>query len=291
MPLQESNLQRFVASLVHRIGFKSIKVYLSGIQYWALMCGDSAHISSMSRLFYLLRGIRRIQGNLFRRHRRTPITVSQLHLIHYRLQFLRYSNFERSMFRAMASLAFFGLLRCSEYTSAGRHHFAASNTLLFQDISFANGFSIMHIFIRASKTDPSCYGCTIHIAAISGVLCPVRLMRQYFRCHPSRQGPLFVLSLNRYLVRQDVAILLHRYLPGVSAVNTHSFRIGGASAAASMGVPDSHIQILGRWSSNAYLHYLHLSDDIVARYCNSMVLANSCSRVWDPILCVSQTHR
>ena len=57
LPLQESNFQRFVASLVHRVGFKSIKVYLSGIQYWEQMCGDSAHISSMSRLFYLLRGI------------------------------------------------------------------------------------------------------------------------------------------------------------------------------------------------------------------------------------------
>ena len=33
LPLLESTLQRFVASLTFRMGFKTIKVYLSGIQY------------------------------------------------------------------------------------------------------------------------------------------------------------------------------------------------------------------------------------------------------------------
>ena len=110
LPLLESTLQRFVASLTFRIGFKTIKVYLSGIQYWSIMCGDPAHISGMPRLFYLLRGIRRVQGVTFRRARRMPITVTQLFIIHYRLQFLQYTNFERLMFRTMSSLAFFGLL-------------------------------------------------------------------------------------------------------------------------------------------------------------------------------------
>ena len=149
----------------------------------------------------------------------------------------------------------------------------------------------MYVFIRASKTDPFRSGCTIRIAAVQADVCPVRLMRQYLRHHPSRSGPLFVLGLNRYLIHQDIVNLLHRCLPDVPAINTHSFCIGGASAAASMGVPDSHIQILGRWSSNAYLRYLHLPDSSVARYCRSMALANTCSRVWDPVLGASQTRQ
>ena len=78
LPLHELTLQRFVTSLVYRLGYKSIKVYLSGIQYWAILLGDPAHISGMGCLFYLLRGIRRVQGSSFHRSRRLPITIHHL---------------------------------------------------------------------------------------------------------------------------------------------------------------------------------------------------------------------
>ena len=103
----------------------------------------------------------------------------QLFVIHYHLQLLQYSNFEWLMFRIMLSSAFFGLLRSSKYTSAGRLLFAATNTLLCLDISFAADDSIMYIFIRASKTDPFRSSCTILIADVQATVCPVRLMRQY----------------------------------------------------------------------------------------------------------------
>ena len=118
-------------------------------------------------------------------------------------------------------------------------------------------------------------------------------MHHYLARHSSRQGPLFVLVPNHFLIRADVVNLIRCCLPGVAGVNTHSFRIGGASAAASMNIPDSHIQILGRWSSNAYLRYLHLSDiySIVSRYCNSLGQASSHSQVWDPVSCTSRPLR
>ena len=69
-------------------------------------------------------------------------------------------------------------------------------------------------------------------------------------------GPLYIFIDGKYLTRQFVANLLSLALPHVPNINTHSFRIGGASAAASAGIPDSVIQILGRWSSDAYKRYL-----------------------------------
>ena len=38
---------------------------------------------------------------------------------------------------------------------------------------------------------------------------------------------------------------------------SHSFRIGAATTAAAAGLPAWMIKSLGRWSSNAYLSYIH----------------------------------
>ena len=51
---------------------------------------------------------------------------------------------------------------------------------------------------------------------------------------------------------------MHLQLP-VTLFKLHSLRIGGASALAAYGVPDSLIQKLGRWKSLAFLQYIHLS--------------------------------
>ena len=55
--LVEETLQRFVVSLTNRVGYKCIKVYLSGTQFSSIMAGFNIHIGSSPRLFYLLRGI------------------------------------------------------------------------------------------------------------------------------------------------------------------------------------------------------------------------------------------
>ena len=65
-------------------------------------------------------------------------------------------------------------------------------------------------------------------------------------------------------------------------LNTHTFRIGGASAAASAGVPDSVIQILGRWKSDAYRRYIRLSDTTVADVTKRIISQiPDTTRFWD----------
>ena len=240
-------------------------------------------ICDMAQLHYLLRGIRRTQGPSFSRPRRQPITIAHLQTIHFRLNFMRYTPFQRSMFRAATCLAFFGFLRCSEYTCTNQYRFDPSYTLLVRDIIISPNRSIMHVTLRASKTDPFRVGTVIRIGATYDYLCPVACMHIYISNHPAPDGPLFILTPHRFLTRSDMVGLLTFCLPDVPNINTHSFRIGGASAAASAGVPNSTIQILGRWTSDAYRRYLHLSDSSVIDLSRRIRLVDTYTRVWDHV--------
>ena len=283
-PLDEYRLQRYVVSLANRISFKTIKVYLSGVQFFSLLIGSNIRIASFPRLYYVLRGIRRLQGDRFRRPRRLPITYQQLLTIFHRVNLQMYTSFQSLMLRSACALAFFGLLRCSEYTSPRRTSFDVDATLLVQDISFNANRTIMFVRIKASKTDPFRLGCTIRVAAVPGRICPVALLREYLRSHLTGVGPLFIWRPGHYLIRNDMVLLIRRCFPRQLNFNTHSFRIGGASAAASAGVPDSHIQILGRWSSDAYRHYIHASDALIFRLGHALVSNSPSTRIWDSLM-------
>ena len=181
------------------------------------------------------------------------------------------------MFKAATSLAFFALLRSSEYVCRFRTRYDSRFCLSREDIWFNRSFSIMFVRIKASKTDPFRAGCIVRVARLPGNnCCPIELMLDYLTLRTSVQGPLFVLSLEplHNLMRQDVTLLLNRCLPEVANVNTHSLRIGGASAAAAAGIADSQIMILGRWSSNAYQRYLFLSDSAVKTLCEAIASHN-----------------
>ena len=279
-PLEEHVLQRYVASLAQRVSYSTIKVYLCGLQFFSHMRGLTESISSMPRVYYLLRGIRRSQGSTFQRPRRQPITTNHLKLIHHRLTFMNYNKLQQVSLSTAASLAFFGFLRCSEYTCASSSCFDPSKELMVRNITIAADYSILTVHIRASKTDPFRNGCYIRIGATGDKLCPVTWMREYLAIHPVPQGPLFVLSSTHFVTRRDIVTMLSRCLPEVGNINTHSFRIGGASAAATAGVPDSTIQLLGRWSSDAYRRYLRLSNITVIDLSRRISRVNVISRFW-----------
>jgi len=68
--------------------------------------------------------------------------------------------------------------------------------------------------------------------------------------------------------------LLHQGL-SCNGINTHCFRIGDATVATAAGCSDSVIQIMGRWSSDAFREYLQLSDHTIVDIGNRMVHTSS----------------
>ena len=268
-----------VASASRNLSYRSIKVYTFGIQYHSLLHGFPIRISAMRYLYYVLRGIRRIQGNSLTRQPRSPITVSHLWIMLSFLSSSKFSPHDKAMWHCAIVTAFFGLLRVSEFTCASI--FDPACHLSPADISFKPDNSIMYINIKSSKTDPFRTGCTIRLAAIPNhKLCPVTAMQQYLKFCTLQQGPLFLFNNGAFLTRKFVAAFLHLSLPGVPNINTHSFRIGGASAALSAGASDSLIRIMGRWSSDCFNNYLRITDRQVFRFQDSLSLGYT-SRTWD----------
>ena len=262
LPLSETVVENFCVSLASRVSYKTIKVYLSAVQFWSKMQGGGVLLKDMQRLHYVLLGIRRSQGGNFGRAIRPPVTWVMLQQI---CAFLVRSEtpFDRDMLTAAMLLAYFGLLRVSEYTCPGPAIYDNTVHLSVSDVQvrWDRGFAL--ITIKQSKTDPFREGVQIRISVLGHYLCPVHaLVRFLFRRGPS-PGPLFIFQNGAFLTRERVSDILVRALPNVPNINTHSFRRGGASALAAAGTPDHVIQVMGRWKSDAFTKYIELPDEFV----------------------------
>lgn len=271
----------FVASTRHRLGFKTIKVYLAAIQYRSATLGWPLIIASMIRLHYALRGIRRLQGPEFTRPLRSPITTHHLRILRH--HFMNYVS-QRSdgyMLTTAALLAFFGLLRASEYLSESSNHFDKLCNLQCCHISFAPDLTYMKINIPQSKTDPFRAGQQVTLWKTGNDLCPVKAAWNFIPHHPTGTGPFFTYANGTFLTRRRWSDIIQSIIPEVN-INTHSFRIGGASAAAAAGIPDSTIQILGRWSSEAYKLYLRLPESTFCEASSKMARMKKCTITYSP---------
>ena len=257
LPLSDIKLQYFVSSIGSKVSFETIKVYLSGLRYHSLLAGHNVRIQNMDGLIFVLRGIRRVQGKSMVRRKRDPI------LPHHIRTLGRYLSQNQSprdyvMIMAAITLAFFGLLRSSEYTSIGSRHYDKDITLYKEDISFNENMSVMTIHVKGSKTDPFREGTNIVIPRINSDICPINFMIRYLHKAPST-GTLFRYQSGKYLTRRDIHSIFSKYLNDNVNLNTHSLRIGGASLLSKAGIPEHIIQKIGRWKSDCFKRYIRLS--------------------------------
>ena len=68
--------------------------------------------------------------------------------------------------------------------------------------------------------------------------------------------------------------VLHKLKLDQHSYNTHSFRIGAATSASLAQLSDTHIQILGRWRSNAFKSYIRPAPRKLAKLSKVMATGN-----------------
>ena len=98
------------------------------------------------------------------------------------------------------------------------------------------------------------------IGATNQRMSPVTALLGYLDICPNRSGPLFIFQDGSTLSRERLVSTLHQVLSDVGVSTAQysrlSFRIGAATTAAKLGVPDSLIKKMGRWKSSVFMHYI-----------------------------------
>ena len=167
------------------------------------------------------------------------------------------------MLWAACCLAFFGFMRAGELTVPNDKGYDAAVHLSLSDISVC-------IRLKASKTDPFRKGISLFIGKVASDICPIAAMLAYLMVRGQHAGPLFKFQDGRFLTRQRLVTAVREALqsagvqPGL--YSGHSFRIGAATTAAARGVEDSVVMTLGHWKSLAYLEYIKIPRQQLARY-------------------------
>ena len=271
LPPTDRVLSAFVSHLADRlVTHGTIQVYLSAIAFHSQLLSGHLVVTSMPLLHCVLRGIRRVQGSRLLRPPREPITPR--HMLHLREHIVRcFCRHDALMLWAAFTSAFFGLLRSSEYCSPSPTTLSPSTLLRFH-LSFTTDRSSAHLFLPMSKTDRFARGANIPFFTLQSPLCPVSALWHFARTrHISHSLPLFTLADGSFLTRDLTANVLRAAFPYQPNVNTHSFRIGGASALATAGVPDYVIQVIGRWSSDSFLRYIRTPQDSLRSFQHLML--------------------
>ena len=266
------------------LSYVTIKTHLAAIRFFFIQGATSSdpflfpNGQPFLKLQYTLKGIKKSHSSC--RNRRLPITITMLKQFLFLLNKGLFGSYIDVMLKSVILLAFFAFLRCGEFTSLSTT-FNPEVGLSRADISIPQNpnSQAMRLTLKASKTDPFRQGVTLQVFPTFNELCPVAAMQAFLSIRDatvgsSPQAPLFQLPNLLPLSRTQFtsyfdSLLTILHLP-VASIRPHSFRIGAATAAASAGVPDHLIKVLGRWKSDCYQRYIHTDPSLISNAQTSM---------------------
>ncbi len=188
---------------------------------------------------------------------RKPFTEKMVHDLILALPEVVSDPYLVIMYAALFAWAFYGGLRCSEYTMP----VVAEHNLHLSDICrlTKGNEAAYRIRFRSYKHSPDLIPDFIMVPSGHPILCPVLIMDQYLAVRKDvgealfvdRVGPVTRLELDNLLTD-----CLNHLGWDVNSYESHSFRIGRATAWMEQGYSPAQIMQMGRWRSDAYKVYL-----------------------------------
>ena len=199
---------------------------------------------------------------------RLPITIVVLQRLVCALDHTVPNLYLRQLFKAMYSVAFFGLMRLGEITQDSNKQVP----LTIDQIQFTS--SSVLLSIRKFKHNLSLKPVQLVLPAQKDKsICPVNQLKKYLKLRGNSPGPLFRYIDGVPISRKFFTVNLKSALQfcdlNTDLYKSHSFRIGSASYYAKNGFSDSQIRIMGRWSSNAFLKYIRTDRLVVSLQCST----------------------
>ena len=255
-----SNFISFAHSIL-KIKSSTIQVYLSGINFLIkLSTGAPCPALSHAHINMLLKGLRKAEPRPT--PKRLPLTSDLLTRCITTLRSGYLNPRVDSVLESMFLLAFFGFLRCSEFTTSSLNFQPARHATL-SDITIQSSDTLV-FHLKCSKTNQSGPPHPIFLFRLDGYLSPYEPICNYINSRLASKAspldPLFITetgkAASRFWFHHHFRHILSRSGISPELYSGHSFRIGAASSASKQKIPDHIIKILGRWSSPAYLTYI-----------------------------------
>ena len=186
---------------------------------------------------------------------RLPITLVILVDLVKSLDHTVSNLYHRILFQAMYTIAFFGLMRVGEITKT----ISGIVPLQLKNLKIYTTHITLTISHFKHNTTMKPFTLVLPRQSLAAV-CPVTVMVQYLKVRGPQEGPLFCFPDGGAIPRNFFIKHLKNCFSfcglDVTLYKSHSFRIGGASFYASLGLSDAQIRTLGRWNSDAFLKYI-----------------------------------
>ena len=278
----------YVSPRTHKpIAGSSINTYAYGIANFYSDCGKPGLMKQAPRAKRAIAAIDKFSPNV---KRVMPITIAMVRL----MASMPIVSRSDEIFQLAVLLGFFFLLRVGELletyaypsiTGAGaqgvrqlrfqdlRFFTASKSTLTIRSEADVHRAHFLSLNVHASKADQTWLGCMRLVEALPGApaWCPVKRAAKFvLAAPPHRAGaPLFSFADNTPVsdswFRDTLkAVLATLVIDGVRVdpkpFNTHSLRSGGATRLFELGMSPQFIAMLGRWSSDAVLAYIRVTD-------------------------------
>lgn len=254
---------RFIASLsLERKAPTTIAAYVSAVSNWHKTNRWDDPCDDFLVKKALKGGSKRKSNTTLRE----PISIILLAKLVKTLHLVCESKYEVSMIKSAFLLAFFGLFRIGEMVADTKVR-AQRSVMLLRDIVIKD--ETLTITVRFSKTDQTGKSSSIVVNGQKGnPLCPVEAVKKFVKRRGTEPGPLFLhyngSFLSRFQFNKILLMALSIADPKQANIQTHSFRIGGATNAMAKGVPYEKIQEMGRWKSNVAKRYIRSVDVNIA---------------------------
>eukprot|EP00731_Ephydatia_muelleri_P034590 Em0067g6a len=123
------------------------------------------------------------------------------------------------MLKAAITLAFFVLLRVSEFTVPNQHGFNPDQLLTAKDITMRKGSMV--VVIKKSKTYQKGESCLINISQTHTTYCPHLAMQRYLG-HVTRSArkPFFLFESGTALTSRALRLVLHHLICSCKSYTT-----------------------------------------------------------------------
>ena len=225
----------------------TIAAYMSGVRHHLRVNQLPTFIDNFS-LKLALRGTANLHASV---DTRIPITLDILQRMIAGLNKVLNSSYDITLYTALLSAGFFGLLRPGEMVKSD-HALSVHNVYFNRDKVVC--------FLPTSKAHRGPVPQVVQLDRQNSSACPVSAMTNYSKIRSPMAGQFFIKVDGTPVTSSDFSLLLSRLaqflgLPS-HQVKPHSLRIGGSTHLHLSGVPVSTIKERGRWSSNAFKRYI-----------------------------------